>query len=320
MTDTPGAPSATEYTKDWQQFEDRLASVLGQLAAPSLTDTIRLRFTTAAEAAAEVFIQGSFSESSRGGPTPGAAKQVVVQVTLPDGSSCFYPLHHNGENIPEAASHICTFLRDIGLLPHPSLLTAEAERIAGTVVNQLGLPSPDGVVREVEGLHRPDRRRAKWRGDPDRDGERRGGRSEEPSQLAVSWPRSVDETREAIEQVLHTKYGIAESDSDDDYIVYTSTEGGRRFYLTVINDRPVIAFRKTVIPFVKSRQAALIEANFLNRENLDIRWVLRDETLSQEYSFSTDPFVSARFVQMLDLFGQQYLETISALQMRLEAD
>ena len=60
-----------------------------------------------------------------------------------------------------------------------------------------------------------------------------------------------------------------------------------RSYLTLINGRPLIAFRKTVVMFVRSLQAAVVEANYVNREQADIRWVLRGHTLAQEPLFTT---------------------------------
>ena len=315
--------SITEFTNDWAQFEGRLADFLGRLAEPALKDTVRLGYPTVDKALGEIVLEGTLGgETSDIGLEPrGPACLIGVNVTLPDMSPLFYSIADDPEQMSEAAGVVCVFLRDQALVAHPSLLTAEADRIAQTVLDLLGLPSPEGVPCEADEPKEPNpRRRLVRRGNRPHDTASLGDPVSVKPWPELSWPESVDEVHEAVEQVLVLKYGTAPLDTDDDFVVDSSADGGTRFYLTVINDQPMIAFRKAAVICVKSRQSAVIEANYLNRGAADIRWVLRGYTLYQELSFPTNPFVPIRFAEMLDQFGQQYRDNASALQMRLGGD
>lgn len=273
----------TGFTHDWERFEERLATFLGQLALPTLNDTVRIRYPLSGDGFGEVVMDGTFGGQSSDESSGSAAYEMGVSVQLPGQPVQFYPVADDIRECPEAARAVCEFLREVALVPHHSMLTATSDRIDFAQLARLGLHGPDTTL----GLP------------------------------PVSWPRSVQETQEVLEQVLTWKYGTANIDSDGEYVVDTRTDGGTRFYLTVINDQPAIAFRKHVVLIVNSRQAAVIEANYLNRENSEIRWVLRGHTLSQELHLTTAPFAPARFVELLDLFDTQYRATASSLQLRL---
>ena len=323
MNNSSRSARATEFTNDWAQFEVRLAGVLRQLAQPSLNDTVRLRYPSVDRALGEIILEGTFGpETSDIGLEPRRRGYVIgVSVTLPGMSPYFYPIADDPEQVSEAASAVCAFLREEALVAHPSLLTAEADRISRTLLEPLGLPGPDGVPREAEEpKERNSRRRLARRGDRELGTLSLDDLVSEELCPELSWPKSSDEVHEAVEQALILKYGTAPMDIDGDFVVDSTAEGGGRFYLTAINDRPTIAFRKAVVIQVKSRQAAVVEANYLNREVADIRWVLRGHTLYQELSFPTNPFVTVRFVEMLDQFGLRYRDNVSALRMRLGDD
>ena len=319
MTNLSGSVSATEFTSDWAQFEDRLAGFLEKLACYTLSDIIRLRYPTIGKALGEIIVDGTIGVGAADmalEPRDGASS-IGVSVTLPDGSPRFYPTADDPGQASEVASVICTFLREEALVAHPTLLTAEAEHIGWALLDLLGLPGPEGVPSEnTEPPPRKPRQVAR-RGDHQRDTVAGGDSASEQSWPELSWPKSVDEVHEAVEQVLVLKYDSAPLDVDGDFVVDSTAEGGARFYLTVINDGPMIAFRKAVVIHVKSRQSAVIEANYLNRGSADIRWVLRGYALYQELSFPTNPFVPVRFAEMLDQFGEQYRDNVSALRMRL---
>ncbi len=322
MNDPSCAEGATEFTNDWAQFEGRLASLLGELAQPTLNDIVRLRYPMRGEVFGEMILESALGdETSDIGSEPcGVAYLIGVRVLLCGRPPRFYPILDGGE-IPEAAHDVCTFLRDDALVPHPSLLTAEAEGFGRRMLDRLGLQGVGGVVREAAGPNQgQSKRRISQRGVRELGGSPLISRAPEAAWPEISWPQSIDETCEAVEELLTLKYSKATRDIDDDYVIDTSAEGGTHFYLTVINDRPKIVFRKAVVILVNSRQSAVIEANYLNRETGDIRWVLRGYTLYQEHCFLTAPFVPVRFAEMLDLFGEQYGYTVSELRMRLGGD
>jgi hypothetical protein len=293
--------------------------MLGQLAKPTLNDTIRIRYPEGDDAFGLVTIEGDYEiepfdievDYHLGGRIQG------VRIAISDREPQFFPLPEGVEQIPDAARVVREFLRDEALVSHPTLLTAEAEGFARPLLAELGLPGREDIIREAEVPARVRRRLAHRGGAADLFPTQDTHRPVPPVWPEISWPQNVEEMQAAVEAVLTLKYSGFVIDDDDDYVI---EEGDSRFYLTVINDRPIIAFRKTAVIWVKSRQAAVIEANYLNRDNTDIRWVLRGHTLSQELLFTTAPFVPSRFVHMLEHFAEQYRGTVSALRMRLGGD
>lgn len=181
------------------------------------------------------------------------------------------------------------------------------------------MAAPEGVPREAAADQRPlSVGRIAGREDPEID--TGSDHEREASGREISWPQSAEETQAAIERVLTLKYGTVVMDSDGDYAISTGAGGGIRFFVTVADGGASIAFHRTVVGRVNSQQSAVIEASYLNRDNRDVRWVLRGRALSQEMHFSTAPFVPARFGEMLDLFGKRYRGSVSVLRMRLGTD
>ncbi len=318
MNDRSGAAGATEFTIDWTRFEAGLAALLGQLARPGVAGTLMLRYETGNGMLGEVSIHSATSEASGDVDSPTTdLREAGVNVLLPEGPVAFYP-RDVGSEVTAAARYVCDFLRAEAQVAHPSLLTAEADGIAAELVEALGVPGPGGVLREAR-LPKPRKRRVAADDNAVVTDSALGGPGAD-LWPAITWPRSVDEVRNAVEEVLGIRFGSATMDDDGDYVIEMSGGGGSRFYLTVINDAPYAAFRKAVVLYVNSRRSAVIEANYLTREHPEIRWVLRGHTLYQEYSFSTAPFVPLRFVEMLDQFDLHYRANVSSLRMRLGGD
>lgn len=316
MNDT-GDAGATEFTIDWANFEARLAHVLGELAQPGINGTVRLRYPTGDGTLGEVTLESTTAETSDLSPALESISQMRgVNVLLPGHTTKFHKPDEDSKLMPEAAHDVCEYLRSEALVAHPTLLTAEADGIGHDLLNKLGLPGPGGVLREARPPKQQNaRRQIARRGVAESTAQPDGT----PAGVSpgISWPRSVDEIRDVVEKALTQRFGSATMDDDGDYVIDTSEEGGTRFYVTVINDQPVLAFRKMVVLYVNSRRAAVIEANYLNRECLEIRWVLRGYTLNQEYCFSTAPFVPSRFIEMVEQFSAQYRDSVSALRLRL---
>lgn len=317
MKDPSGASGATEFTIDWASFETRLAELFGELAQPGAIGAVRLRYPTGDGALGEVALESTTAETLDFGPALESNSQLQgVNVVLPGQTTKFYQPDDDSGFMPEPARDVCEYLRSEALVAHPSLLTAEGDGVGDDLLNRLGLPGPGGVLREARPPKQANgRRKIARRGGSESAAEQDGPSADAP--LGISWPRSVDEIREVVEEALTRRFGSATMDDDGDYIVDTSDEGGTRFYVTVINDQPLLAFRKMVVLYVNSRRSAVIEANYLNRDHLEIRWVLRGYTLNQEYCFSTAPFVPSRFIEMVEQFSAQYPDSVSALRLRL---
>ena len=314
MNDCTEPPQATEFTTDWTAFEKRLARLLASFAAPTLHDTIRLRYPSPGGALCEVTIEGGFTENCVEGEF-----STIVRMLLPGQEIRTYSFAEDAPEAPEAldnaAREVCLFLRESALIAHPSLLTAEAD--SGRPLPELELPDAAGIVREVDDrLGRPARRLAN-RGD---DGPTPLIRSDHGSTDDLpegALALGVKELREAVEVVLESKYGTVDLDSDGDYRIHHPFIGGTRFYVSVPDEQPVIRIWKTVVYGVNSRRAATIEANYLNRVHPFTKWVLWGHNLSQEVYIPCAPFVPHLLEEMLDRFGEQYAENVSALQLRL---
>lgn len=312
----------TSFTTDWSDFQERLTFVLNQLARRSSDGAIRLIYPTGGDGAGTVVVL----ETAVGGATSDIGldpRSLIplagVSVRLPGRPPRFYVLEDE-DAMAEPAHDTCEFLRDAALVAHPSLLTAEADGSDPAILLPLlELPEAAAMPLEMNGRRAP--RRVARRG-PAAHAELTPGSDSirvVPSREVV-WPESIEEVAEAVEEVLSRKYGGARVDDDGDYVIEAPEAGGARFYLTLITDRPMIMFRKAAVLTVDSRRSAIIEANYLNRESTEIRWVLRGYTLYQELSFPTAPFVPARFTQMLDEFAARYRESVSALQLRLDSE
>jgi len=68
---------------------------------------------------------------------------------------------------------------------------------------------------------------------------------------------------------------------------------------------------------VKSRQSAVIEANYLNRTHPLTKWILLGHSLVQEKFISSVPFVPDRLIEELNDFDEQYDDNRSQLLLRL---
>lgn len=307
-------PHATEFTTDWTAFEKRLARLLASLAAPTLHDTVRLRYPSAGGALCEVTIEGGFAENGVGGEF-----FTTVRMLLPGQEIRTYSFAEDALNTPDsltnAARDVCFFLRESALLAHPSLLTAAAD--SGRPLLELELPDAAGVVREVGHRSRRPARRLANRTDSGPTPLIRSDTGSADDFPEVVFAFSVSDLRRAVEVVLESKYGTIDRDSDDDYRVYHPFIGGTRFYVSVPDDQPVLRIWKPVVYGVNSRRAATIEANYLNRVHPFTKWVLWGHDLFQEVYVPCKPFVPHLFEEMLDRFGEQYIENVSALQLRL---
>lgn len=319
MTDRPGADGATEFTTDWSQFEVRLAHLFGELAKPGVAGDLVLYYPTGEEMLREVNISSATSEASGDGTSPtNNLREAGVNVLLPEGPVTFYALEVGSEVIGEAALAVCVYLRSEAFVAHPSLLTADADGAGADLLDQLCLPGPGGVLREARPpVQRKGKRQIVRRNDTDSVTESETRGAEEDGWPGISWPLSVDEIRDVVEEVLSPMFGSVRIDDDGDYVINTSEAGGPRFYVTVLNDEPFLAFRKAVVLHVNSRRSAVIEANYLNRANTEIRWVLRGHMLYQECFFSVAPFVPVRFAEVVERFSSAYRDTESALRLRL---
>lgn len=237
------------------------------------------------------------------------AAGVVVSLGGLDTTFTRVGLRSTAHETHPTARRVTTFLKDEWQVPLPELLVAAADRGAGLHLERLGIGSPSQVPNEAVEHARLAPRRLPRKGvrGPDKRGEF----------TTVALPDPPGALRQAVEEVLERRYGVAEADDDGDY---PAGALGTRFYVSILEDRPVIRIWKTVVRGVRSRRSAVIEANYLNRTHPLTRWVLWSGDLVQEVYLPAAPFVPSQFDEMLERFTEQYGETVSALTMRLDPE
>lgn len=306
MNVNPNPSHVTDFTSDWIAFEQRLSRFLGDLAKPTLQNVVRLHYPTADDSIQQVTLRGMVAEKDCVNHAGDG-----VQVELRGEAAHFYGLRDEAEEIPDAAHDVCKFLRESAQVAHPGLLATNADTPLEFLL-RLELPDVSAIVRE---LAEPRRTR---RGQSPGISELSHGMSEKPFPEVV-FPESAEELREAVESVLMAKYSSVDIDTDGDYRIDHPFIGGTRFYVTLLDDRPLIRIWKTIISGVNSRRSATIEANYLNRVHPLTKWVLWGHDLVQEVYVPGGPFTPHIFEEMLECFTEQHIGNLSALQLRLGA-
>lgn len=300
------------FTRAWADFDRRLAVLLGELALPTLHDQVRLYPPAALVGGDEIVLAGLFI-----GPSMG------VVVSMGGWRTVFHEYRKSdaggdrvGLGAMDAAREISQYIQQNWGLPHPELIAGVAEGWAELRLREMGIRSPGHVLREDDGHQMPPRRpRATGGEDAGRTAAAGGALRQLGSELVFA--TSVDQLREAVESVLDRKYGEVRKDADGDYRVDSRAVVGTDFFLTVMDDRPLIRLWKVTVEDVRSRRAAIIEANYLNRAYPLTRWVLWGHDLVQEIYVAAAPFSPSRLEEMLDTFVHHHNTNDSALRLRL---
>ena len=303
MTDTNGNPPVTEFSDAWTNFENRLSEFLAILAEPTINGLAQLHAPSPAGDPRIISLEARmFAE-------------IGVDIRVMRQRSQFYPLTEGADAMPDAAREICRVFRDEWEIAHPSMLTAEGDGFVRDIAARLGLNEPAQVPDEAvehEKLRRPARQIAR-RGDADVSHLTNQG----DGFPDVIFPLSSDHLRSLIETTLDKHLHRHSRDEDGDYLVDGAIIGGTRLYLSVLADRPLIRLWKVVVSDVKSRQSAVIEANYLNRTHPLTKWILLGHSLVQEKFISSVPFVPDRLIEELNDFDEQYDDNRSQLLLRL---
>lgn len=276
----------------WDVFESALTELMCDLVKPTLHDTVRFLHPDAASHQQIVLASATRDGAAALILSLGGYETDWIAVDLNDESP---------ETFRLSAERLARHLRDEWHIPHPELVIVTADRLAVFRLERLGIGSPSQVVHEAAGQARALRRVA-----------RRG-----PGSLPDEQPNTPEMLRAAVEEVIVGKYGSAEADEDGDYRV---DRFGAGFYVSILEDPPVLRLWKTVVRGVASRRAATIEANYLNRTHPLTRWVLWGQDLVQEVYLPAHPFIPSQLDEMLERFAEQYTDTVSSLRLRLNAE
>ena len=276
----------------WDVFESALTELMCDLVKPTLHDTVRFVHPDAAS-----HQQIVLASATGAGPAAlilslGGCETDLIAVNLHDESP---------QTFRPSAERLARHLREEWHIPHPELVVVTADRLAGLRLERLGIGSPSQVVHEAAWQARALRRVAR----------------RVPGALPDEQSHTPEMLRAAVEEVIVGKFGSAEADEDGDYRV---DRFGAGFYVSILEDRPVVRLWKTVVRGVASRRAATIEANYLNRSHPLTRWVLWGQDLVQEVYLPAHPFIPSHLDEMLERFAEQYTDTVSSLRLRLNAE
>ena len=103
-----------------------------------------------------------------------------------------------------------------------------------------------------------------------------------------------------MESLLREKYeGEPTIDDDGDFVLHHL---GQPVWVRVRRDQPAVEIMARVAHDVHSRRATAVEIGLLNRDNLWVRWTLRDRAVWQTLVLPGIPFVPRHLDAMLDVF------------------
>jgi hypothetical protein len=135
-------------------------------------------------------------------------------------------------------------------------------------------------------------------------------------QLAVQ-PDNRDELLAVVGAVLREKYEVdPTADDDGDFVLHHL---GQPVWVRVRTDQPAVEIMARVAHDVHSRRATAVEIGILNRDNLWVRWTLRERTVWQTLLLPASPFAPSHLNEMLDLYLVAMTETRDDLAYRTGA-
>jgi hypothetical protein len=199
------------------------------------------------------------------------------------------------DRIEEVARVVVAAMRDRFGIVHPQLLTYQAWGPAADEAEFLGLCATGEVpFDEPQGV----------------------GRQPILGQLALQ-PSNRDELVGFVCAVLREKYEADPTvDDDGDFVLHHL---GQPVWVCVRTDQPAVEIMARVAHDVHSRRATAVEIGLLNRDNLWVRWTLRERTVWQTLLLPGSPFVPTHLYEMLDLYIAAMSETRDDLAYRTGA-
>lgn len=194
----------------------------------------------------------------------------------------------------EVARVVVEAMRDRFGIVHPQLLTYQAWGPAADEAEILGLCATGEVpVDEPIADHQPIL-----------------------GQLALQ-PGNRDELLGFVGSLLREKYeGEPTLDDDGDFVLHHL---GQPVWVRVRVDQPAVEIMARVAHDVHSRRATAVEIGLLNRDNLWVRWTLRERTVWQTLLLPASPFAPSHLNEMLDLYLAAMTETRDDLAYRTGA-
>jgi hypothetical protein len=199
------------------------------------------------------------------------------------------------DRVDEIARVVMETMRDRFGIVHPQLLTYQAWGPAADEAEFLGLCATGEVpLDEPQAV----------------------GHEPILGQLALQ-PSNRDELLGFVGAVLREKYEADPTvDDDGDFVLHHL---GQPVWVRVRTDQPAVEIIARVAHDVHSRRATAVEIGLLNRDNLWVRWTLRERTVWQTLLLPASPFVPSHLDEMLDLYLAAMSETRDDLAYRTGA-
>lgn len=130
-------------------------------------------------------------------------------------------------------------------------------------------------------------------------------------------PGNREELLGFVGSLLREKYeGEPTLDDDGDFVLHHL---GQPVWVRVRVDQPAVEIMARVAHDVHSRRATAVEIGLLNRDNLWVRWTLRERTVWQTLLLPASPFAPSHLNEMLDLYLAAMTETRDDLAYRTGA-
>jgi hypothetical protein len=199
------------------------------------------------------------------------------------------------DRVDEIARVVVETMRDRFGIVHPQLLTYQAWGPAADEAEFLGLCATGEVpLDEPQAV----------------------GHEPILGQLALQ-PSNRDELLGFVGALLREKYEADPTvDNDGDFVLHHL---GQPVWVRVRTDQPAVEIMARVAHGVHSRRATAVEIGLLNRDNLWVRWTLRERTVWQTLLLPASPFVPSHLDEMLDLYLAAMSETRDDLAYRTGA-
>lgn len=303
-TPREGSDAIEELDAAWAKLEEDLTAYLSTMVDPEEGDHLLIELTDPdpeGDAGCPPYAQcAGFGDGRIVRAVVSGNAYLLPQYQLgEDGSDFFALMGWSGNDATEQnwyverpvtsaeeiANHVVWALRHHFGVVHPQLLTYQAWGPAADSAGLLGLCATAEVP--IDEPTAPT------------GGSEIGG-SESVSDLLALTPADRDGLLRLVEVVLREKDEAAPSvDGDGDFVLHHL---GQPVWVRVRGDQPAVEIMARVAHDVHSRRATAVEIGLLNRDNLWVRWTLRDRTVWQTLVLPGLPFVPSHLDAMLDLF------------------
>ncbi|MFT3872641.1 MAG: hypothetical protein QM714_08340 [Nocardioides sp.] len=297
-TDTPREPNTASHDPDaaWEEFEGNLAAYLATMVDPEEGDHLLVELTDptpfdgAGCAPYAQFASFGDGEAIRAEISGNAHLRPRHQLD-PAGCEFLDLMGWSGNDaagdadeqnwfamcpiadVGQIAAEVVIALRHYFGIAHPHLLTYDAWGPAAEGAGLLGLCATSDVPADEPTAPRT-----------------APGRVRRPvlEQMAIK-AADHDELRDLVRRLLGEKYDDEPTvDDDGDFVL---EHMGQPVWIRVLVNQPAVEIMARVAHGVRSRRGTAVELGLLNRDNLWVRWTLRDRAVWQGLVLPAHPFV-----------------------------